>query len=347
MRERRYRVLLVAAHPTQYGAAAFRQMARDSRLEIQVAYCSLQGAEPGYDTGFSREVQWDIPLLEGYPWIALRNRSARPRLERFWGLVNPEVWRLVRTGSYDAVVMYTGYRYATFWIALAAAKSGKIAALFGTDAHELPARSGGGWKARLKGIVWPRLFRLADAVIVPSTGGVQLMRSLGIAERRIVLTPYVVDNDWWTQAAAQIDRSAARARWGIPPDAPVALVSAKLQPWKRPLDALAAFARARVAGSYLLFAGDGQLRGTIEREAARLGVEGRVRLLGFVNQSELPEVYRAADVLVLPSDYEPFGVVVNEAMLCGCIPVVSDHVGARYDLGRAGANGVRLPCGGR
>ena len=63
-----------------------------------------------------------------------------------------------------------------------------------------------------------------------------------------------------------------------------------------------------------------------------MGVADRVRFLGFVNQSGLPAVYAASDVLVLPSSYEPFGVVVNEAMLCGCAAIASDRVGARFDL---------------
>jgi glycosyltransferase involved in cell wall biosynthesis len=48
---------------------------------------------------------------------------------------------------------------------------------------------------------------------------------------------------------------------------------------------------------------------------------------------------------VLPSEYEPFGLVVNEAMLCGCPVVVSDRVGARYDLVREGETGCVYPCG--
>jgi glycosyltransferase involved in cell wall biosynthesis len=76
-----------------------------------------------------------------------------------------------------------------------------------------------------------------------------------------------------------------------------------------------------------------------------LGVAHRVRFLGFVNQSRLPDVYRAADILVLPSEYEPFGVVVNEAMLCGRPVIVSDRVGAKYDLVREGETGFVYPCG--
>ena len=58
----------------------------------------------------------------------------------------------------------------------------------------------------------------------------------------------------------------------------------------------------------------------------------RVRFLGFVNQSQLPAIYTAADVMVLPSEYEPFAVVVNEAMCCGCPVIASDCVGACCDL---------------
>src|SRR2546426_5518112 len=133
MTERRYRVLFVCSHPVQYAAPVFRRMAQYSNLDIEVAYCSLQGAKSGVDPEFGVEVQWDTPLLEGYPWVQVRNRSPRPGLGRFFGLFNPGLWNLVRGREYDAVVMYTGYRCASFWIAAAAAKLGGAPFLFGTD----------------------------------------------------------------------------------------------------------------------------------------------------------------------------------------------------------------------
>jgi glycosyltransferase involved in cell wall biosynthesis len=94
-----------------------------------------------------------------------------------------------------------------------------------------------------------------------------------------------------------------------------------------------------------VYAGDGPLRSALEQRARELGVSERIRMLGFVNQSQLPCVYRAADLFVLPSLYEPFGLVVNEAMLCGCPVAVSDRVGAKYDLVREGENGYIFPAG--
>ena len=136
-----------------------------------------------------------------------------------------------------------------------------------------------------------------------------------------------------------------RAAWKIPAEGTVAFFCAKLQRWKGPLDLLESFARANVQNSFLVFAGDGPERNVLERRAAELGLADRVRFLGFLNQSQLPSAYCAADVFVLPSLFEPFGLVVNEAMLCGLPVAVSDRVGARFDLVRPDENGYIFPAG--
>jgi glycosyltransferase involved in cell wall biosynthesis len=57
-----------------------------------------------------------------------------------------------------------------------------------------------------------------------------------------------------------------------------------------------------------------------------------MRTLGFVNQQEIAQWYGAADLFVLPSSREPWGLAVNEAMAAGAVPVVSDAVGCAADL---------------
>jgi glycosyltransferase involved in cell wall biosynthesis len=338
-------VLIVASHPVQYASPIFRLLAEDSRVGIQVAYCSMQGVKAHLDPDFGVEVKWDIPLLDGYPWIALQNHSPFQQGGSFLSLVNPGVWRLIRSLKFDAIVLHTGYRSATFWIAILAAKLARVAVLFSTDAHSLSPRDQRKWKCWVKKLIWPRLFRLVDLVIVPSSAGVSLMTSLGIPDNRVVLTPYCVNNEWWTDQLKKVDRSEVRARWEVPQDAVVLIFSAKLQPWKRPLDLVRAFAKIAEFNVYLIFAGEGSLRSALESEVETLGIAKKVRFLGFVNQSGLPEVYAASDILVLPSDYEPFGVVVNEAMVCGCCVVVSDRVGARFDLVREGETGFTFRAG--
>ena len=339
------RILILASHVIQYASPVFRELARDLRLNLIVAYCSMQGAEPSMDPEFGVEVAWDTSLLEGYRWVRLTNRSPVPGLGRFFGLCNPGVWKTIREGRFDAVIL-PGYFYFTAWIAIAAAKWHGTPILFITDSHGLSSlRAQSAWRLRIKRRLVRTILSLARMLMVSSSGGVEHLKSLGFSSDRIVLAPSAVDNAWWSEQAAKADRNAVRAAWRIPPEGSVAFFCGKLQPWKATADLVEAFTMAKVANSYLAIAGDGPERGALERRAAELGLSDRVRFLGFLNQSQLPSAYCAADVLVLPSLYDAFGLVVNEAMLCGLPVVVSDRVGARFDLVRPGENGYVFPVG--
>ena len=343
MSERRLRLLAIGQQPAQYQAPLFRRMAARDDVELQVAYCTLRGAEAAHDPEFGATVQWDVPLLDGYSWVQVPNRGSGG--ESFWGLRNSGLWRIIRGGSFDAVLCYVSYRRATFWIARLAARLSGAAFLFGTDTTTLNPLDGRMWKRSVKRVLWPFLFRLADQVIVPSSGSRELMRSLGLPDERVTITPYVVDNDWWLAQSAKVDRAAVRESWGASEADGVVLFCAKLQPWKRPFDLLEAFAKSGLANALLVFAGAGPLRSELEARVASLGIGKRVRFLGFVNQSQLPAIYTAADLMVLPSVYDAFGVVVNEAMLCGCAVAASDHVGAARDLIVQGRTGFVYACG--
>lgn len=343
MAEQRFRVLAVATHPVQYASPNFRRLAKHPELEFKVAYCSLRGAEAMHDPEFNTAVKWDVPLLDGYDWVEIRNQGSGG--ESFFGLYNPGLWRLIRHGNFDAVLCFAGYLRASFWIAYLAAQFSRSAFLFGTDASTLASRRVSRWKLAAKKLLWPRLFSLADQVIVPSSATRDVMLSLKIPAERITLTPYCVDNDWWIAESRKVDRLAVRAAWGAAPSASVTLFCAKLQSWKRPMDLVRAFAIANSPDALLVFAGEGPLRPQLEKEAAALGIADRVRFLGFVNQSQLPAVYTSADILVLPSEYEPFAVVVNEASCCWCPVAASDRVGAARDLIAPANPDLIFPCG--
>lgn len=323
------RVLLVSAHPVQYCTPIYQQYAREHRLDVTVAYCALIGAEGRFDDEFGRQVVWDVPLLEGYRWVHPVNRSVKQGGTGFWGLVNPGLLPLIVHGRWDIVVCY-GYMAASFWIAALAAKYSGAAVVLTTDGHSLASRDRKRWKTWVKRLVLPHVLRIADGVFVSSTRGEVLVRGLRVPRERIFLTPNVVDNQFFSNGALQADRIRVRGQWNIDKDAVVALFCGKLVPWKRPYDLLAA--AARIDPLYVVYAGDGVLRGALEIAARDLGVLPRVRFLGFVNQQALPEIYAAADVLVLPSEYEPFGLVVNEAFACRRPAVVSEACGAAGDL---------------
>ena len=160
--------------------------------------------------------------------------------------------------------------------------------------------------------------------------------------------PYAVDNEFFRTAAerARPHRERLRAELGLQPGRAVILFASKMQPHKRAADLLEAYARlspdtAAEPAAYLVFAGDGEERARLERRARALKWDS-IRFIGFRNQSELPALYDLCDVFVLPSEHEPWGLVVNEAMNAGKPVIVSDRVGAGPDLVEDGVNWIRI-----
>jgi glycosyltransferase involved in cell wall biosynthesis len=95
----------------------------------------------------------------------------------------------------------------------------------------------------------------------------------------------------------------------------------------------------------LLMVGDGELRPALEKLASEVA-PGAVKFLGFQNQTRLPALYDLCDAFVLPSVFEPWGLVVNEVMNAGKPVIVSDQVGSGADLVEPGVNGEVFRAGG-
>ncbi|MBP0010126.1 MULTISPECIES: glycosyltransferase family 4 protein [unclassified Roseofilum] len=341
------RVLLVSSQPIQ-NPASLRLMAKHPKLDILVAYCTLPEEKLHTDSlqnnpEYITKSVFDIPLLEDYPWVYVPNRSPVPNLDSAFGLINPGLIKLVK--DFDCCVVY-GHNYVTFWMAIAAAKLAKKPLILSTDATYIEPISGDNWKIPLKKKVLPFLYnQIADAVLVLSTASKRFIHSLGVPEDRIFITPYVVDNDAIAETARNSSRSSVRSKWNIPEDATVVVFCAKFIPRKRPQDVIEAFAKANIPNSYLLMVGDGPLADDLKAQAKDLGIKDKVCFLGLVKYSNLPEVYASSNILAFSSEYEPYGLPVNEAMICGIPVVVSDRIGAGYDLVEEGKTGFTYPCG--
>jgi glycosyltransferase involved in cell wall biosynthesis len=198
----------------------------------------------------------------------------------------------------------------------------------------------------VKQVLIRSLFKRVDHFLAIGSQSARYFEAYGVAPSRVTLTPYSVDNAYFEErsAAARRDPTAARVRLGLPTDRVIYLYCSKIAPHKRPLDVLHAFAMARRrAPCALVYVGTGAESGALEAEVYRLGLTEDVKILGFRNTSELPEIYGACDVFIQASEFEPWGMVVNEAMACGMAVCLSDAVGSAYDLLRD--NGAMFPVG--
>lgn len=125
------------------------------------------------------------------------------------------------------------------------------------------------------------------------------------------------------------ERAAAREGLGLTvTDYPLLVMVGSLIPRKAPLSAVRMLKEMApmFPNTRLYFAGDGPLRGDIERSAEQLGVLSQIRLGGF--RSDPRAVYRAGDLMLHPALDEPFGLVVAEAMACGLPVMVREGAGA-------------------
>lgn len=172
----------------------------------------------------------------------------------------------------------------------------------------------------------------------------EAMLARGVEPERISLFADTVDAAAFGVEADRLAsrRDELRAAVGVAPDDVAVLSIARLAPEKG-LDTLVqAVAEADDQRLVLLLAGSGNERARLVELAARLGV--RLVLLPDLPWERIGERFALADVFALLSRHEPWGVVVNEAAASGLPLVLSDRVGAAYDLLEHGRNGMRVPA---
>jgi glycogen(starch) synthase len=187
------------------------------------------------------------------------------------------------------------------------------------------------------------MVRSADRVIACS----RYMRGhvaevFGVGARRITVIPNAIDPRDLEPVVE--DLPALRARYARPEDRLVLLVGRLVyeKGFHLALDALAPLVR-RPGKVRFVVAGTGTAEAELKRQARRLGLSRYGSFLGWVGDDMLHSLYRVAEVVIVPSIYEPFGLVALEAMASGCLCVVADTGGLREVVPGDGTVGLRFP----
>ena len=333
---RRYRLAAATSHPVQYQAPLFQKLAQHPQIDLTVYYASDFSLRGERDPGFGVPVKWDRPLLEGYRHEVLS--SGRSTVRGQLDIIR-ELWR----ERYDAVFIHS-YATPLSMMAYMGAWLSRTPVLLRTESELIRPRRP--WVLAVKRVFLNALFRGTAGFLAIGSLNRAFYRHYGVPESRIYHTPYSVDNDFFLSEGTKwmAHRERLKTDLGFAPDVPVILFSGKLIPLKRPLDLLRAYAGLIEGGvlASLLFIGEGELRPVLEQFAREHNLS-RVKIVGFQNQTQLPCYYAVGDVLVLPSESEPWGLVVNEAMLFSMPVIVSDQVGAGADLVQDGVTGYVYP----
>lgn len=203
-----------------------------------------------------------------------------------------------------------------------------------------------GIKALLKHLFVGWVMSMITGALACGRYGVGFFEKYGMRTDRIFLFPNEPDYSLIVAAdPAEVD--AARQKFALATDRRRVVFSGRLVDVKRVDLLIDAF--VQIAGDRpqwdLLIIGDGPLRKALE-EQIPADLRHRVQWTGFLNdQRTVSALYRLCDVLVLPSDHEPWALVLNEAAAAGLAIIASDIVGAAPELIEEGLNGYTFPPG--
>ena len=328
---RRIRLAMVAQHPIHYHLPLYRAIARDPDIDLRVLFMQEAWSSSGYDPEVGAVVDWGLPMFEGYAYEIFPNASPRRDGVGFWKFVNPRlIWRAL-TGPHDVVYVH-GHNHFTHVAAVLAARLGGRRVVVRTISYNLDDRP------RLVRLIRQLLYRsfytFAHVLLYIGSHNRRFFEENGARPSQLVHAPHIVDNARFESRYEQLGlhRAALGTEFGIPADRKVVLFCAKFRALKQPMMLVDAFLEADLGEDWvLLMAGDGELRQACEAHAAERGAD-RIVFTGFLDQNAVSRAYAVADVFVLPSESETWGLVVNEAMNFGCPIIVSDRVGCAPDL---------------
>ncbi len=328
------KLAIVTTHPIQYYAPIFKLLHERQIIEIKVFYTWGKSAQNKYDPGFDKNIAWDIPLLDAYPFEWAENKSTKPGSHHFNGIINPKLIKQVKSYNPNAVLVI-GWAYHSHLKLIRYFKN-KIPVYFRGDSTLLDEKHS--LKSALKSIFLKWVYSHINHAFYNGVNNKAYFKKYGLKENQLSFAPHAIDNERFSVSRAN-EAEELKQKSGIPTTATVILFAGKLEEKKDPALLLDAFIQINDPTLHIIFTGNGQLESSLKMKA---GAYTNVHFIDFQNQSNMPVVYQACDLYCLPSKGpgESWGLAVNEAMACGKAVLVSDKCGCAVDLVTDKKNGA-------
>ena len=329
------KLAIVTTHPIQYNAPLFRLLTERNRIAPKVFYTwGKTSIENKFDPGFGKQIQWDIPLLDGYDYEFLENVSTEKGSHHFKGIINPDIITRIDAFEPDAILVF-GWSFQSH-LKLLRHYHKKIPILFRGDSTLLDPISS--LKAGVRRLFLKWVYGHIDYALYVGKNNRAYFKWMGLKDGQLNYAPHAIDNKRFSaESDTDAIKEPGRGGLGIGTDEIVFLFAGKLEEKKDVISLLRAFTKSPL-GTRLVIVGNGPLESPLKEAFEKLP---SVHFMDFHNQSQMPSIYRLADVFVLPSKGpgETWGLAVNEAMASGLAVIVSDRCGCAADLVEDGKNG--------
>ncbi|MCX6239091.1 MAG: glycosyltransferase family 4 protein [Bacteroidia bacterium] len=337
------RLAIVTTHPIQYNAPFFRALTQSGKVLVKVFYTWDKGSGKKHDPGFCQQIEWDIPLLEGYEYAFVKNTSKEPGSHHFLGIHNPTLINEIKDYRPDVVLVY-GWSFRSNLKVMHYFK-GKVPVWFRGDSHLLDEELG--LKTFLRRVFLKWVYKHVDKAFYVGSNNKVYYLAHGLKEEQLVFMPHVVDNDSFAHDCNNREKQALEWRRSlrIADEDFVVLFAGKFEPKKNPVllvNSVIALNEQITSSNiqiskfpnlliHLILVGNGILESQLRKLSER---KPYIHFLPFQNQSKMPVVYRLGNIFCLPSKGpgETWGLGVNEALACGRKAIVSEKVGCAPDL---------------
>ncbi|MFZ0805690.1 MAG: glycosyltransferase family 4 protein [Candidatus Sulfotelmatobacter sp.] len=328
------RLVILTEIISPYRIPLFNALAAHPRVDLQVIFLAETDPNLRQWRIYKEEIQFPYQVLPSW----------RRRIAGYHLLLNAGLGKALTFAAPHALLC-GGYNYLASWRALLWASTRSIPFLLWSESNLQDLRRGRAAVEFLK----DRFLQRCTSFVVPGNSAREYLRARKIKDECIFTAPNAVDNSLFAAAAARARSDAMQLRRELELPDRYFLFAGRLVPEKGVFDLLSAYAKLddslrRQVG--LVFVGDGPSRRAIEDQAASIS-PGWIKCAGFAQRESLATYYALAEMLILPTYTDTWGLVVNEAMACGLPVILSRAAGCASDLVSDHGNGLLIPSGDR
>ena len=324
------KLAIISSHPIQYFSPLYRQISSMKDIEVRVFYGSKMGMGNEIDLEFNQKITWKVDLLSGINHEFLDTKIAFGRKEARFRYATNLKKRLAAFAP--NAIFFNGYATFLELQTLLVAKSMGLPIIVRPEGNDRCLKRSK-IKSMFRSFFLRRFYKYTDAFLSVGTLSTEHFLAHGGDSKKIVPCRYCVDNDYFIKSHHQLSKQDnLKSELGLERFKTIILFCGKLIEKKDPLTLLHAFEACKFDSSVgLVIVGSGALEDQLKTLAHH--PNSQVHFAGFVNQDKIVQYYQVANVLVLGSQYgETWGLVVNEAMNFGVVPVVSNLVGCAPEL---------------
>ena len=323
MQKKKIKIGYLLSHPIQYQTPLIQKLNKIKGLDFNVFYFSDYSLKKYFDKGMNKFIKWDLNLTGKYNYSVIDN-SNQNYIKFFFSF-----YRLIKNKNFDFFLIH-GYENPKYLISILILKLFRIKILMRNESNNFNFEGNLIKKISTRVFYFFLNFFIYKFLFIGSKNKEFYLKNK-IKNHKLIFCPYTVDNNFfYSHSKEQFTKKKEI----------VILYAAKLINKKNPELLIKAFVNIMKKNNdkiKLLIVGDGLLKTSLKKKYS--SYKENIFFLGFQNQKELRNHYKKADIFVLPSSKEPWGLVVNEAM-CFQLPIItSDKVCASYDLVKKGYNG--------